>query len=81
MGRARFLFIFFAIGAMILAGSSHLFAATRTWVPGEGTDNSPTCSRAYPCATFANALTLTEPGGVISVVDRGDFGPVTISIP
>jgi len=51
--------------------------ATRTWVSGVGDDANP-CSRTAPCQTFAGAITNTAAGGEISVLDPGDFGPVTI---
>jgi hypothetical protein len=79
MYRTRSTFILFAIAVMILSSNSCLFAATmRTWVSGVGNDSNA-CSRTAPCATFAGALAKTTAGGVISVVDAGDYGPVTIS--
>jgi Right handed beta helix region len=50
----------------------------RTWVSGVGDDANP-CSRTAPCKTFAGAISKTEPGGVISVLDPGSFGSVTIT--
>ena len=52
--------------------------ATRTWVSGTGSDTNP-CTLALPCLTFAVALTQTAAKGEISVLDSGDFGPVTIT--
>ena len=79
MYRTRFVFIFFAIATMVLAGSCHVFAASQTWVSSTGSPSNP-CTRALPCATFAQALKVTDAGGVIGVIDPGDFGPaVTIS--
>lgn len=52
--------------------------ATRTWVSGVGDDANP-CSRTAPCLTFAGAQPKTAAGGEISVLDPGDFGPVTIT--
>src|ERR1700741_3390574 len=51
--------------------------ATRTWVSGVGDDANP-CSRTAPCKTFAGAISKTAVGGVISVLDPGGFGTVTI---
>jgi hypothetical protein len=52
--------------------------ATRTWVSGVGDDANP-CSRTAPCKTFPGALGKTAAGGVISVLDPGGFGAVTIT--
>jgi hypothetical protein len=52
-------------------------AQARTWVSGVGNDANP-CSRIAPCKTFAGAISKTTAGGEISVLDPGDFGPVTI---
>ena len=53
-------------------------AATRTWVSGVGDDMFP-CSRTAPCKTFAGAISKTDPGGEISVLDAGGYGAVTIT--
>src|SRR5262245_49459460 len=52
--------------------------ATRTWVSGVGDDANP-CSRTAPCKTFAGAISKTMTDGVISVLDPGGFGDVTIT--
>ena len=52
--------------------------ATRTWVSGVGDDANP-CSRTAPCKTFAGAISKTTLGGVISVLDPGGFGGLTIT--
>jgi hypothetical protein len=52
--------------------------ATRTWVSGVGDDVNP-CSRTAPCKTFAGAISKTAAGGVISVLDPGGYGVVTIT--
>lgn len=52
--------------------------ATRTWVSGVGDDANP-CSRTAPCKTFAGAISKTAAAGVISVLDPGGFGAVTIT--
>ena len=51
--------------------------ATRTWVSGVGDDANP-CSRTAPCRTFAGAIAKTAEFGTVSVLDPGDFGPLTI---
>jgi hypothetical protein len=52
--------------------------ATRTWVSGVGDDANP-CSRTAPCKTFAGAISKTAASGIISVLDPGGFGAVTIT--
>lgn len=52
--------------------------STRTWVSGVGDDANP-CSRTAPCKTFAGAISKTATTGVISVLDPGGFGAVTIT--
>jgi hypothetical protein len=54
-------------------------AVPRTWVAGSSTGNVANCPRTNPCATFAYALTQTDPGGEIDVLDSGDFGGVSIA--
>ena len=78
MNRFRFAFntlavLFFTLMVTTLAQAQ----ATRTWVSGAGNDFNP-CSRTSPCRTFAVAIFRTTAGGEISVLDPGDFGPVTI---
>jgi hypothetical protein len=52
--------------------------ATRTWVSGVGDDVNP-CSRTAPCKTYAGAISKTATNGVISTLDPGGFGAVTIT--
>ena len=52
--------------------------ATRTWVSGVGDDVNP-CSRTAPCKTFAGAISKTATNGIISTLDPGGFGAVTIT--
>jgi hypothetical protein len=52
--------------------------ATRTWVSGVGDDVNP-CSRTAPGKTFAGAISKTAAKGVISILDPGGFGTVTIT--
>jgi hypothetical protein len=52
--------------------------ATRTWVSGVGNDTN-SCSRDFPCKTFAVAFAATIAGGEIDCVDAGAFGPLTIT--
>jgi hypothetical protein len=62
-----------------LAASTPAHAqATRTWVAGGGDDANP-CSRDLPCKTFAGAIARTATSGLISCIDRANFGAVTIT--
>lgn len=70
---------FLAFSVLLLLPVSVCFAqATRTWVSGVGDDANP-CSRTAPCKTFAGAISKTAASGVISVLDPGGFGAVTIT--
>lgn len=52
--------------------------ATRTWVSGVGDDANPG-SRTAPCRTFSGVFSKTAEKGVISVLDPGGFGAITIN--
>jgi hypothetical protein len=52
--------------------------AQRTFVASTGVDTNP-CSLAQPCRSFATALTQTNSGGEIIVVDSAGYGPVAIA--
>jgi hypothetical protein len=69
---------FFAFSVLIVLPVSVCFAQTRTWVSGVGDDVNP-CSRTAPCKTFAGAISKTAAKGVISVLDPGGYGAVTIT--
>jgi hypothetical protein len=49
-----------------------------TWVSGIGSDSN-SGTQTSPYADFATAVANTAPGGIVSVADTGDFGPVTIT--
>jgi parallel beta helix pectate lyase-like protein len=66
------------LSLLLIATSAHTQAAPQTWVSGVGDDTNP-CTRTAPCLTFAHAILVTDPGGEISVLDPGDFGPVVIT--
>jgi hypothetical protein len=67
--------MFLALMAMSGIASAQ---ATRTWVSGVGDDANP-CSRTAPCKTFAGAISKTAAKGMISVLDPGGFGTLTIT--
>ncbi len=66
--------------ALLVGLSSGACAAARTFVATGGSDGNTAvnCSRAAPCRSFASALTVTNAGGEIIVLDSGGYGPVTI---
>lgn len=74
----RLLPLLLGIAVVPLVAAPAQAQATRTWVSGVGDDANP-CSRTAPCKTFAGAISKTAAGGVISVLDPGGFGAVTIT--
>ena len=63
---------------LLAAPAASASALAHTWVSGTGADSGP-CSRAAPCQTFQYALSQTAVGGILSVVDAGDYGAATIT--
>jgi len=62
----------------ILGFVSPSLAAQRTFVSTGGNDANA-CSLAAPCRGFAKAITVTDPGGELVVLDSGGYGSVTIN--
>ena len=54
--------------------------ATRTWVSGTGSDANP-CSRTAAGKTIAGAMTKTQSGGQINVLDGAELGTFTVTKP
>jgi hypothetical protein len=52
--------------------------AQRTFVSGLGSDANP-CSRTSPCRTFGQAISQTNAGGEVIVLDSAGYGPFTVS--
>jgi hypothetical protein len=67
-----------ALLAFGLAAAPAQAGPNRTFVSGTGSD-SGACTRAAPCRTFAFAITVTNAGGEIDVLDPAGYGPVTIN--
>jgi hypothetical protein len=61
-----------------LASTGAYAQANRTFVSGFGSDANP-CTLPAPCRSFAQAVTQTNPGGEITVLDSAGYGPVTIT--
>lgn len=68
----------FAAFALLAVAPSASAQATRAWVSGVGDDANPG-SRTAPCRTFAGVMSKTAEKGVISVLDPGGFGTITIT--
>src|SRR5215471_12301990 len=69
-----FLFLAFA------ASLSHAQGVQRTFVSGLGNDSNP-CSRTAPCRTFGQAISQTNSGGEVYVLDSAGFGAFAITKP
>jgi hypothetical protein len=52
--------------------------SNRTWVSRAGSD-AANCAIGTPCLTFQGAHNKTNPSGLVSCLDSGDFGPIAIS--
>ena len=50
---------------------------TRTFVSSAGSDSNP-CTISQPCATFATAYAATAAKGIVTALDPGKYGPLTI---
>src|SRR5215831_4413010 len=76
----RAVFIIAAASAAVLltAAEPARAQANRTFVSGHGSDSNP-CSLAAPCRSFAQAITQTNAGGEIAVLDTAGYGAVTIT--
>src|SRR5687767_8342177 len=77
MNRKNLISMLFVLLILSLASVAQA-QATRTWVSVVGDDANP-CSRTAPCKTFAGAISKTATNGVISTLDPGGFGAVTIT--
>jgi hypothetical protein len=64
--------------ALFSLGSVAASALPLTYVASYGNDAN-SCSRAMPCRSFAGALVNTDPGGLITALDTGGYGSVTIN--
>ena len=71
---AAFLTVAFAFATFSVAQAS---LPIHTYVSSIGSDTNDG-TRPHPCATFLGAYIDTAVGGTISVIDKGDYGPLTI---
>jgi hypothetical protein len=69
-----------ALGSFLFVAlfASASLAQQRTFVSGLGNDGNP-CNRAAPCRTFTQALSLTNPGGEVVVLDSAGYGAFAIT--
>lgn len=72
--------VFWPVGLLLLAAAP-VWGAQRTFVSTAGSDanTAANCSRTSPCRGFAAALTVTDAGGEIIVLDSGGYGAVAIA--
>jgi hypothetical protein len=54
------------------------WAGPKHYVASYGLDTNP-CSLASPCRSFAQAVSVTDAGGEVIVLDTGGYGSVTIT--
>ena len=76
--RATFIIAAASVAALLTAAGPAQSQANRTFVSGSGSDSNP-CSLAAPCRSFAGAITQTNAGGEIVVLDSAGYGSVTIN--
>lgn len=69
-----------ALISLALFAAPDAFGAQRTFVSTAGFDTNA-CSLNEPCRGFAKALTVTDAGGEIVVLDSGGYGVVAIGQP
>src|SRR5215469_3807330 len=55
-------------------------AQQRTFASGLGNDANP-CTRIAPCRTIAQALSLTNAGGEVVILDSAGYGAFAITQP
>ena len=72
MTKTRHLFVgvTVALASWLAAGSAYA-QNDHSWVSSTG--SGPNCTRAVPCSGFNQAQAITNAGGVISIIDPGDY--------
>ena len=70
-----------AVLFLLLAAAPARAASFQTFVSVNGNDanTSASCVRTNPCRLIKTALTVTSPGGVLTVLDSGGFGGFTVT--
>ena len=64
--------------ALLMLAATDVTAGQRSFVSGTGADVG-TCAPTAPCRSFGYAITHTNPGGEVIVLDSAGYGPVTIT--
>jgi len=78
MGNAVLSLTALAAVLALLPGTPAEALNSKSFVSGTGSNVNNCASVASACATFAHAVAMTAPGGEITVVNAGDYGPVAI---
>jgi hypothetical protein len=71
----------FALGSLLLVAflaTASMAQNGRTFVSGAGSDTNP-CSLTSPCRTFTQAISKTNAGGEVIVLDSAGYGAFTIN--
>jgi hypothetical protein len=73
-------FVLLSISAVIASAPAQAQngSLTRSFVSSSGVDTNP-CTVTQPCASFAHAYTAVGPSGIVTALDPGKYGPLTIS--
>jgi Right handed beta helix region len=77
MQRTAQLFLL-ALFSFVLSGLAQA-QSVATFVSAKTGSDSGTCTTALPCRNLTYALTQTQTGGVITMVDSGDYAPTAIT--
>jgi hypothetical protein len=67
-----------AIAVLLLCSASAHAQANRTFVSGMGNDSND-CSAGFPCRSFTRAVSVTNAGGEVTMLDPAGYGAVTIT--
>jgi len=78
MLRRTFALASFALALSLPAATDATAAGQRSFVSGSGVD-AGTCTPAVPCRSFGYAITQTNSGGEVIVLDSAGYGPVAIT--
>jgi hypothetical protein len=76
--RALFIITAASVAVLLTIAGQARAQANRTFVSGHGDDTNP-CSLSSPCRSFTQALSQTNAGGEITVLDAAGYGAVTIT--
>jgi nitrous oxidase accessory protein NosD len=70
--------VFLTITLALVLPAQAAASLTRTFVSSAGLDTNP-CTITQPCATFAAAYAATAANGIVTALDPGKYGPLTIN--